>query len=67
MADKLDYLQGVIDRLTFHSSETEYTVARLQTPTIKEPVTIVGNFANIQAGQTLVLEGIWRSHPKQVW
>jgi exodeoxyribonuclease V alpha subunit len=24
----------------------------------------VGNFANIQAGQTLVLEGIWRSHPK---
>jgi exodeoxyribonuclease V alpha subunit len=24
----------------------------------------VGNFANIQAGQTLVLEGTWRSHSK---
>jgi len=64
MSDKPDYLQGVIDRLTFHSPETGYTVARLQSPAIKEPVTIVGNFANIQAGQTLVLEGTWRSHPK---
>lgn len=27
-------------------------------------MTIVGNFANIQAGQTLALEGTWRSHPK---
>jgi len=41
MADKLDYLQGVIDRLTFHSPETGYTVARLQSPAIKEPVTLV--------------------------
>lgn len=27
-------------------------------------VTIVGNFANIQAGQTLQLTGLWRDHPQ---
>ena len=29
-----------------------------------ELVTIVGRFANIQAGQTLQMQGIWREHPK---
>ena len=27
-------------------------------------VTIVGNFANLQAGQTLKLYGYWKNHPK---
>ena len=27
-------------------------------------MTIVGNFANIQAGQTLQLTGLWRDHPQ---
>ncbi|MBW4660332.1 MAG: ATP-dependent RecD-like DNA helicase [Drouetiella hepatica Uher 2000/2452] len=57
-------LQGVIERLTFHSEETGYTVARVKAPRTSELITIVGNFANIQAGQTLQLEGIWRDHPK---
>lgn len=57
-------LQGVIERLTYHSEESGYTVARLKTPRTSELVTIVGNFANIQAGQTLQLQGIWRDHPK---
>ncbi|AFY75429.1 ATP-dependent exoDNAse (exonuclease V), alpha subunit/helicase superfamily I member (plasmid) [Synechococcus sp. PCC 7502] len=64
MPDKTDYLQGVIERLTFHSEETGYAIARLKTPKSPDLITIVGNFANIQAGQTLALEGIWRSHPK---
>lgn len=64
MPDRTDYLQGVIERLTFHSEETGYAIARLKAPKAAELITIVGNFANIQAGQTLALEGIWRSHPK---
>ncbi len=59
-----EQLQGVIERLTFHSEETGYAIARLKVPREEELVTIVGNFANIQAGQTLALEGTWRSHPK---
>jgi len=64
MPDNTDYLQGIIERLTFHSEETGYTVARLKVPKAQDLITIVGNFANIQAGQTLALEGTWRSHPK---
>jgi exodeoxyribonuclease V alpha subunit len=54
----------VVERLTYHSDESGYTVARLKAPRTSELITIVGNFANIQAGQTLHLEGSWREHPK---
>ncbi len=57
-------LSGVVERLTYHSPESGYTVARLKTPRVSELITIVGNFANIQAGQTLQLKGTWGEHPK---
>ena len=59
-----DYLQGVVDRLTFHFAESGYTVARFEVPRTPEPVTVIGSFANIQPGQTLHLTGQWRNHPK---
>ena len=37
-------------------------MARLQVPRCHDLITIVGNFANIQAGQTLQLQGTWREH-----
>lgn len=58
------YLQGVVERLTFHSTESGYTVARFKVPRTPEPVTVTGSFANIQPGQTLHLTGQWRNHPK---
>ncbi|WP_019505554.1 ATP-dependent RecD-like DNA helicase [Pleurocapsa sp. PCC 7319] len=60
----LSSLTGVIERITFHSSESGYTVARLNTGNVKQLLTIVGSFANIQAGQTLQLQGLWREHPQ---
>ncbi|MEP0959519.1 hypothetical protein [Microcoleus sp. FACHB-1515] len=60
----LEPLQGVVERITYHSEESGYTIARLKAPRTSELVTIVGNFANIQAGQTLQLSGTWREHPK---
>ncbi len=60
----LSSLTGVIERITFHSEESGYTVARLNTGNVKQLITIVGNFANIQAGQTLQLMGQWRDHPQ---
>jgi exodeoxyribonuclease V alpha subunit len=59
-----DLLQGVVERLTYHAQDSGYTVARLKVPRSRDLVTIVGSFANIQAGQTLNLEGFWRDHPK---
>lgn len=46
-------LTGVVERITFHSEESGYTVARLQIPRAHDLVTIVGNFANIQAGRAI--------------
>jgi exodeoxyribonuclease V alpha subunit len=59
-----EFLTGVIERLTYHSEESGYTVARLKTSQSRDLVTIVGSFANIQAGQTLQLTGLWRDHPQ---
>lgn len=57
-------LTGVVERLTFHSSESGYSVARLKVPGNNDLITIVGSFPNIQPGQTLRLTGFWRDHPK---
>ena len=60
----LSSLTGVVERITFHSEESGYTVARLNTGNVKQLITIVGSFANIQAGQTLKIQGQWREHPQ---
>jgi len=57
-------ITGVVERLTFHSEESGYTVARLTRPRSSDLTTIVGNFANIQPGQTLQLTGFWKDHPQ---
>src|SRR4028118_2420356 len=57
-------MSGGVERLTFHSEESGYTIARLQGERASELTTIVGSFANIQAGQTLQLTGFWRDHPQ---
>jgi exodeoxyribonuclease V alpha subunit len=54
----------VVERLTFHAEDTGYTVARMKVPKEIDLVTVVGSFPNIQPGQTLQLDGHWRSHPK---
>ena len=61
---QLSTLTGVIERITFHSEESGYTVARLNTGNVKQLITVVGSFANIQAGQTLQLQGVWGEHPQ---
>jgi exodeoxyribonuclease V alpha subunit len=57
-------LTGVVERLTYHSQESGYSVARLKAPGERDLISIVGSFANIQPGQTLKLFGFWRQHPK---
>ncbi|MDJ0713935.1 MAG: ATP-dependent RecD-like DNA helicase [Prochloraceae cyanobacterium] len=57
-------LTGVVERLTYHSTESGYTVARLKVPKFSDLVTVVGSFANIQPGQTLRIKGYWKEHPQ---
>lgn len=64
VSGEYESLTGVVERLTYHSAESGYSVARFKSPGHRDLVTIVGSFPNIQAGQTLKLTGIWREHPK---
>ncbi|BCL39841.1 ATP-dependent RecD-like DNA helicase [Nostoc sp. MS1] len=57
-------ITGVVERLTFHSEESGYTVARLTRSRSTDLTSIVGSFANIQPGQTLQLTGFWKDHPQ---
>jgi exodeoxyribonuclease V alpha subunit len=59
-----EHLQGVVERITFHSDESGYTVLRFHVPGERELVTIIGRFPEIHAGQTLRLTGYYREHPK---
>lgn len=65
----MDTLRGVVERLTFHSEETGYTVARLapegqeRAPFPGREVTIVGAMAGINVGEFVELTGRWTMHP----
>jgi exodeoxyribonuclease V alpha subunit len=58
-----EQLQGIVERVTFHSDESGFTVARLKTASHHDLITIVGSFPDIHAGQTLRLGGYYREHP----
>ena len=60
----VEYLQGIVERVTYHAEDSGYTVARLKTPGKRDLITIVGRFPDIHAGQTLRLTGYWREHLK---
>ena len=60
----LQSLEGTIERLTFQSEETGYTVARLVPKGKKHEVTVVGALAGVQVGESVRLRGLWSSHPQ---
>lgn len=60
----LQTLTGIVERVTYHNPENGYTVAKLKAPREMDLVTVVGNFAQINAGESLRLRGHWATHPK---
>jgi len=63
-SDHLTDLQGQIERITFTSEETGYTVARIRVYGRRELVTIIGNIVNPTPGEIIKMKGEWGSHPK---
>ncbi len=55
-------LTGAVERITFYSAETGYTVMRLHVPGQRKPATVVGRLIGVQVGETLELEGEWTEH-----
>lgn len=52
-----------LERITYRSDETGYTVARVQPAGKRHLVTAVGKLVGAQVGEALRLEGEWISHP----
>lgn len=55
-------LEGSLERITFRSDETGYTVARLQPAGKRHLVTVVGKLLDVQPGEALRIEGEWITH-----
>ncbi|MEW2547277.1 ATP-dependent RecD-like DNA helicase [Streptomyces sp. NPDC047002] len=60
----LAVLEGVLERITFASEETGYTVARVDTGRGGDLLTVVGALLGAQPGESLRMEGRWGSHPQ---
>ena len=57
-------LAGRIERVTFTSDETNYTVCRVHTRKQRELVTVVGNIVNPVPGEILEMTGNWINNPR---
>ena len=64
MNQKLEQLQGQIERITFASEETGYTVAKIKVYGRRELVTIIGNMINPTPGEIIKMKGEWGNHPQ---
>ncbi len=54
-------LRGYIERITYHNPENGFLVARLRAQGRQELVAIVGNAAQVSAGESVLLRGDWKN------
>ncbi len=59
-APESDRLSGLIERVSFHSQESGFTVLKVKVSGRREPITVVGSAAVIGAGETIEAVGYWR-------
>lgn len=52
-------IEGTVDRLVYVSEETGWTVASLQAPGRRDPVTVVGTMPGVQVGESIRAWGRW--------
>lgn len=57
-------IEGTLERITYQNSDSHYMVAKFSPKEEIFPITIVGNFLNLNSGGHYILEGEWVKHPK---
>ncbi len=64
MAEPLETIEGIVEKILFSNEENHYTVAQLLPATTRrsEPVTIVGNLAALNVGESVRAQGRWVNH-----
>jgi len=60
----METLQGILERIVYESPDTGYTVGRLSARDHAELITVVGNLASINPGESLLLQGEWVDNPR---
>ena len=54
-----EYLQGSVERVTFHSAESGFCVLRVKVRGQRELVTVIGSAATITPGEYIECAGVW--------
>ena len=54
-----EYLQGSVERVTFHSAESGFCVLRVKVRGQRELVTVIGSAATITPGESIECAGAW--------
>ncbi len=60
----METLQGILERIVYEHPDTGYTVGRLSARDHAELITVVGNLASINPGESLLLQGQWVDNAK---
>ena len=60
----MDFLRCVVERITYSSEESGYTVLRVKARGFSELVTVVGNMGTVNVGAILSLKGEWKMDSK---
>ena len=60
----MDTLQGILERIVFENPDNGYTVGRFSARGHPELVTVVGNLASVNPGESLILQGTWVNTPR---
>jgi exodeoxyribonuclease V alpha subunit len=62
--EPLETIEGSVEKILFSNEENHYTVAQLLPDTTRrsEPVTIVGNLAALNVGESVRAQGRWVTH-----
>ena len=57
-------LSGAVERVTFHSEETGFSVLRVKLAKRRELATVIGHAPSVSAGQFVEAEGRWEQDAK---
>jgi hypothetical protein len=55
----LESLEGLIERVTFHSPESGFCVLRVKVRGNRDMVTVIGTLAQVRAGEWIQAQGVW--------
>ncbi|MCE5319084.1 MAG: ATP-dependent RecD-like DNA helicase [Parachlamydia sp.] len=59
----MDEIHGYIEKITFQSDESGFTIAQLKKPGASQPTCLVGSMPALKPGETVRCWGKWTKHP----